>query len=231
MLLAVFCSVVASAATCFVIIRFSLVNPAAQTAATVASLTTPAPSPAPKRTKPVVPPDQLIGGKTMDQILDEAYETGVLPPELIPDPSDSQRRLEAIYNQIPIKPMSPTAFAMSSGGGSGVRLLAQPRAVASSALDIVGTVLANTNYVGPNNAGGHQGLYNDLTRVQKASQAVASDDGSDPAATVKLNTALAKALDQAIIRTDAIANRATETDASRQINAQMNAAFQQMRNQ
>lgn len=52
-----------------------------------------------------------------------------------------------------------------------------------------------------------------------------------PAATVKLNTALAKALDQAIIRTDAIANRATETDASRQINAQMNAAFQQMRNQ
>jgi hypothetical protein len=109
--------------------------------------------------------------------------------------------------------------------------LAQPRAVAVAALAVIAPVLADTGYVGPNNAGGHQGLYNDLTSLQRAAEAVAKDDGSSPADSTRLNYALARALDTAITRTNAIANRATETDASRQRNAEMNAAFQKMKSQ
>jgi hypothetical protein len=201
--LAVFCSVLASAATCFVIIRFSLV-PAPEKRAAVAAVVVPPPAPVkkptPNRTKPA-----NLTAQTADT---------------------TDANIDPVGMVLNSAPMPPPAPPEQTDGG-----LAQPQAVASSALDLVTTVLQETSYVGPNNAGGHQGLYNDLTSLRKASEAVANDDGSDPATTARLNTALTKALDQAIKRTDLIANRATESDASRQISAQMNAAFQRMRGQ
>jgi len=118
--------------------------------------------------------------------------------------------------------------APAAPGNSGV---AHPREAAAAALTLIDTVTADTSYVGPNNAGGHMGMYLDLMRLQDMSQAVAADDGSDPAATAQLNQALSKAFDQAITRSDNIANRATESDASRQVSANLHSMLMQMKSQ
>jgi hypothetical protein len=203
-LIAVLCSTFASAVTCVtcvVLIRYSLVPVVA---------TAPAPTPKPALTLPATKTSKPPAPKK------DATKARVEPTPAI-DPNDP-------FAPLPDLPAPPEP-SVATGP------FAQPRVVATSALELLAPVLAETSFVGPNNAGGHQGLYNDLTRLQRASEAVAKDDGADPAASAKLQNELGRALDAAITRTNNIANRATESEASRQITAQLNAAFQYMKSQ
>jgi hypothetical protein len=123
-----------------------------------------------------------------------------------------------------ISPGRPSAAAAATTP------LAQSKATAAALLPIVQATLANTGFVGHNNAGGHAGLYSDLTRLESAAVIMENDDGNDPEASRRKNLELARALDAAINRAAAISVRPTETDQAKATSDQLHAQLLQSRN-
>jgi hypothetical protein len=96
------------------------------------------------------------------------------------------------------------------------KLLAQPGAVAAASVDIVTSAMRVTSFLNRSRQGGHIGLVNDLAGLKIASEAMLADNGSDPAVTTELNSALIRSLDKAITTADDIEGRASETADARQ---------------
>jgi len=192
-LLALVCSILTSAATCFAVtvIRFSLLP--------VPKLSASARPPAPaKLSASPPPPDRPKSG-----VNSGPGSIDVNSPPEAPDPVPDQAE---------------------SG-------LAHPQAAASAALGAVEATLQMTSFVGPNNAGGHAGLYKELTRLQAAAQAVAGDDGSDPAQTARLAAALDKQIDATAQRPTIINQRPTESADSQAATAQLLDVLAALKNQ
>jgi hypothetical protein len=115
-------------------------------------------------------------------------------------------------------PFDTTGFF--SGQGS-----APPQVVAGATYSLADYVLKDDSYVG---LGVHPVLYVDLQKLEAASNAVTNDNGLDPEVSTRLHSAFDAALDEAIDRTDIIAQRPGESqdtvDKSQQLLSLLNVA-------
>ena len=110
------------------------------------------------------------------------------------------------------------------------RMFAHPEAAAASSLDIANTVLQVSDFVNSSGApGGHIDLYNNLIVLKLASEAMMSDNGSDPDQTARLNSTLYEQINQAMNRADTIANRASETEEAKQVSAKLRETLRNLR--
>lgn len=132
-----------------------------------------------------------------------------MPAKIIPIPAEATQTLWP--------PVSTTVTAVA---------LAKPREAAALALRAIDTTSQNTNFIGPNNRGGHQGLYNDLRSLRTAAENVVNDDGANEAISASLNLKLSQAFVTAIARADLIANRDTESALSVKLCRELKAALE-----
>lgn len=124
---------------------------------------------------------------------------------------------------------APVVDAPSGPPPDPAKMLPQPAAVATASLGLANSLLQVTDFVNTSGTpGGHIGLYNDLVMLKLASEAMLSDNGSDPATTARLNETLSTQLYETINRADTIAKRASETDDARQTSAGLRDTLKQL---
>jgi hypothetical protein len=157
-------------------------------------------------------------------------ETAAVPPAAVattvsdqPPPPAESTPTAAPPADVAAAPPPALSFDPSgffTGQGS-----APPQTVAGATRSLAEFVLQDDGYVGPSV---HSVLYDDLQTLKDASNAVASDDGSDPATSAKLRRAFDAVLNETIDRSNIIAQREGESqttvEKSQQLQALLNVA-------
>jgi hypothetical protein len=159
--------------------------------------------------------------------------TPALAPESFPLPSITRDYPPPQVDASPAPAYASQASVLDTPLGpppNRERMFAQPEAAAASSLDIANTVLQVSDFVNSSGTpGGHIDLYNNLIVLKLASEAMMSDNGSDPDQTARLNSTLYEQINQAMNRADTIANRASETEEAKQVSAKLRETLRNLR--